>query len=118
VSPTWVRVPPLQLIACRYINNEKPSAIFKVGQGTSPEAATSAMSTTGEYTEVEMSTEEDNVVAQLGISIEPLDQVLQQLSQKQASQALAVAPVNPSPATLPVSELAQKMVDHLFNYAS
>ncbi|KAI0301276.1 DUF775-domain-containing protein [Russula brevipes] len=93
-------VPPL--------SNEKPSAIFRlrgnfVSQSSSSQAAFSnpMQATTGA-----------GVTAVLGISIEPLPQILEQVN--------ALPSATPKPVASPSdgAMLAEKVVKHLFNYIS
>ena len=92
---------------CR-LSNEKPSAIFRLrgnfaSQTTSSQAAffNPAQPTTGE-----------GVTAVLGISIEPLPQIFEQVN--------ALPSAMPKPALGPSdgAALAEKIVKHLFNYIS
>ncbi|KAH8990764.1 DUF775-domain-containing protein [Lactarius akahatsu] len=90
------------------LSNEKPSAIFRlrgsfVSQSSSSQAAfsNSAQPTTG-----------IGVTAVLGISIEPLPQVLEQVS------VLPTAAPKPVPALSDATVFAEKIVKHLFNYVS
>ncbi|KAF8257767.1 DUF775-domain-containing protein [Lactarius quietus] len=90
------------------LSNEKPSAIFRlrgnfVSQSSSSQAAFSnpAQPTTG-----------IGVTAVLGISIEPLPYVLDQVS------ALPTAVSKPAPALSDATVFAEKIVKHLLNYVS
>lgn len=92
---------------CR-LSNEKPSAIFRlrgnfVSQTTSSQAAffNPAQPTTGA-----------GVTAVLGISIEPLPQIFEQVN------ALPSAMTKPAPGPSDGAVLAEKIVKHLFNYIS
>jgi protein Hikeshi len=92
---------------CR-LSNEKPSAIFRlrgnfVSQTTSSQAAFSnpAQPTAGA-----------SVTAVLGISIEPLPQIFEQVN------ALPSAMTRPSPGPSDGAALAENIVKHLFNYIS
>jgi hypothetical protein len=92
---------------CR-LSNEKPSAIFRlrgnfVSQSTSSQAAffNTAQPTTGA-----------GVTAVLGISIEPLPQIFEQVN------ALPSAMSKPAPGPSDGAALAEKIVKHLFNYIS
>ena len=96
-------------IYLRYrLSNEKPSAIFRlrgnfVSQSSFSQAAFSntAQPTTGA-----------GVTAVLGISIEPLPQIMEQVS------ALPSAVSKPVPAASDGAILAERIVKHLFNYVS
>lgn len=92
---------------CR-LSNEKPSTIFRlrgnfVSQSTSSQAAffNPAQPTTGA-----------GVTAVLGISIEPLPQIFEQVN------ALPSAMSKPAPGPSDGAALAEKIVKHLFNYIS
>lgn len=92
---------------CR-LSNEKPSAIFRlrgnfVSQTTSSQTAffNPTQPTTGA-----------SVTAVLGISIEPLSQIFEQVN------ALPSAMAKPSPGPSDGAALAEKIVKHLFNYIS
>src|SRR4051812_24431617 len=63
-----------------------------------------------------------NIMAQLGISVEPLAQIQQQLLDKHSGTALVVSstPITQVSITVPPNEMvkfAQKMLENLFNYA-
>src|SRR6266446_3262601 len=100
---------PLTHIRTTYrLSNEKPSAIFRlrgnfVSQSTSSHAVFSnpAQPTTGA-----------GVTAVLGISIEPLPQILEQVN------ALPSAMSKHIPGPSDGAALAEKIVKHLFNYIS
>ncbi|KAF8497528.1 DUF775-domain-containing protein [Russula emetica] len=90
------------------LSNEKPSAIFRlrgnfVSQSTSSQAAffNPAQPTTGA-----------GVTAVLGISIEPLPRIFEQVN------ALPSAMSKPAPGPSDGVALAEKIVKHLFNYIS
>ncbi|KAI0252841.1 DUF775-domain-containing protein [Lactifluus subvellereus] len=90
------------------LSNEKPSAIFRlrgnfVTQSSSSQAAFSnpVQPTTG-----------TSVTAVLGISIEPLPQIWEQVS------TLPSTVSKPAPALSDAVVLAEKIVKHLFNYVS
>ncbi|KAH9077682.1 DUF775-domain-containing protein [Lactarius deliciosus] len=92
------------------LSNEKPSAIFRlrgsfVSQSSSSQAAfsNSAQPTIG-----------IGVTAVLGISIEPLPQVLEQVS----VLSTAAPKLAPAPTLSDATVFAEKIVKHLFNYVS
>ena len=91
------------------LSNEKPSAIFRlrgnfVSQSSSSQAAFSNPQ--------QPTTSAGGVTAVLGISIEPLPQILEQVS------SLPSAMSRPAPAPSDGVILAEKVVKHLFNYVS
>ncbi len=90
------------------LSNEKPSAIFRlrgnfVSQSTSSQVA---------FSNPVQPTTSTGVTAVLGISIEPLPQILEQ------SNALPSAMSRPVPGPSDGAALAEKIVKHLFNYIS
>jgi hypothetical protein len=92
------------------LSNEKPSAIFRlrgnfVSQSSSSQAAFS-------NPEQPTTAAPGGVTAVLGISIEPLPQILEQVS------ALPSAVPKPVPASSDGAILAEKIIKHLFNYIS
>ena len=101
------------------LSNDKPSAIFRLRGTFSAQSTDTHAVFTGAAT-VDPST----LTAILGLSIEPLPQILQQLAALPTSNptptpggpsAVAVARANPAAdATL----LAERVVKHLFNYLS
>ncbi|KAM5539748.1 hypothetical protein V8D89_006561 [Ganoderma adspersum] len=98
------------------LSNEKPSAIFRL-RGTF-----SAQTTDTHAVFTGAAPVDSNLTAVLGLSIEPLPQILQELAALPAPapapagpSAVAVARANPAAdATL----LAERVVKHLFNYLS
>jgi hypothetical protein len=113
--PVTRHVSPVRFSPCIHytnrnrLSNEKPSAIFRlrgnfVSQSSSSQAAFSnpaqpALAGIG-------------VTAVLGIAIEPLPHVLEQVS------ALPTAVSKPAPALSDATVFAEKIVQHLFNYVS
>jgi len=92
------------------LSNEKPSAIFRlrgnfVSQSSSSQVAFS-------NPEQPTTAAPGGVTAVLGISIEPLPQILEQVS------ALPSAVPKPVPASSDGAILAEKIIKHLFNYIS
>lgn len=94
------------------LSNDKPSAIFRL-RGTytsaiSASPAHAAFSNTGSQPNAAA-----DVTATLGISIEPLDQII-----AQSSGTIAVATVHASNTAVDPSVIAERVVKHLFNYVS
>ena len=90
------------------LSNEKPSAIFRlrgnfVSQSSSSQAA---------FSNPMQPTTSANVAAVLGISIEPLPQILEQVS------TLPSTTSKPAQTLSDATVLAEKIVKHLFNYVS
>eukprot|EP00794_Sanderia_malayensis_P016997 gene16997-18709_t len=83
-----------------FISNEKPSAIFKISKVKLLEGGHNPFAT--------MSSLDDHTVAQIGISLEPLSEIAQQVPEQSATPSGAVAFV----------EFTQKMLQSLFNFAS
>lgn len=94
-----------------YISNEKPSAVFKLS-GTNPKPSSE---------EMEMSSPESSII-QIGISIEPIQSIQQQISQKEfqqsstSSYSSALVPIT-TPSPNDMIRFCQKMLENLFNYA-
>jgi len=92
-----------------FLSNEKPSAIFRVG-GTNPNASGNQ-----NPIDIEMTSADSSVILQIGISIEPMEIIQQQLSQKEVTMSSASSSSNiPTPEML---KFAQKTLQNLFNYA-
>jgi len=113
------------------ISNEKPSAIFKLS------SQRPTVSSTGAFDSIDMiDADSPSIVAQLGISIEPIEtvqaqiEVLKQQQQQQntmnssannsntnisntSSNALVVAAKSSD-----ISNLALKLLEHLYNYCA
>jgi len=92
------------------LSNEKPSAIFRLrgnfmSQSSSSQAAFS-------NPEQPTTAAPGGVTAVLGISIEPLPQILEQVSARPS------AVPKPVPASSDGAILAEKIIRHLFNYIS
>jgi protein Hikeshi len=107
----FVHSPVFVVVSCNSdrLSNEKPSAIFRlrgnfVSQSSSSQAAFS--------NPMQPATGTSGVTAVLGISIEPLPHILEQVST--LPSAVSKLPPALSDATL----LAEKIVKHLFNYVS
>ncbi|KAI1790071.1 DUF775-domain-containing protein [Ganoderma leucocontextum] len=92
------------------LSNEKPSAIFRLrGTFTAQSTDTHAV-----FTGAASDASPSNLTAVLGLSIEPLPQIMQEVS------ALPSALARPS-ATNPAADatlMAERIVKHLFNYLS
>jgi hypothetical protein len=93
------------------ISNEKPSAIFRLRGTYTPNAATSTLDALTAVSSIPISAVD--VTAVLGLSIEPLEQILPQLS----SLPSAIVKSSPSMTEDP-TVLAERIVKHLFNYVS
>lgn len=93
--------------ACLRLSNEKPSAIFRL-RGTFTAQSTDAHAV---FTGAAPST--SNLTAILGLSIEPLPQIMQEVS---ALSSAVARP--PAPSAADATLLAERIVKHLFNYLS
>ncbi|KAI9513481.1 DUF775-domain-containing protein [Russula earlei] len=90
------------------LSNEKPSAIFRLRGNYVSQSSTSQEA----FSNPTQPTIGGGVTAVLGLSIEPLQQVLEQVS------ALPSTAAKPVPTPSDVVVLAEKVVKHLFNYVS
>eukprot|EP01119_Soliformovum_irregulare_P005501 TRINITY_DN17258_c0_g1_i1.p1 TRINITY_DN17258_c0_g1~~TRINITY_DN17258_c0_g1_i1.p1 ORF type:complete len:213 (-),score=45.76 TRINITY_DN17258_c0_g1_i1:49-687(-) len=102
-----------------FISNEKPSAIFRMG-GLGNKENKSQFD--GNTIEVDMEgSEGGTVILQLGISIEPISQIQQQMPSKEPSNALVVSSgpnvVFPPLTPNEMVNFAQKIMENLFNFA-
>ncbi|KAH9474638.1 Protein OPI10-like protein [Psilocybe cubensis] len=94
------------------LSNEKPSAIFRLKGTYSGPSSSTAQNKFSSYSSVGPDMQQD-VTAILGLSIEPISTIQQQLEQLPS----ALASTNASPAKDPTM-LAERIVKHLFNYIS
>ena len=106
------------------LSNDKPSAIFRL-RGTFSAQSTDTHAVFTEATTVDPST----LTAILGLSIEPLPQILQELAALPPSTSTSTPALagGPSAATVTLARanpaadatlLAERVVKHLFNYLS
>lgn len=86
------------------LSNEKPSAIFRL-RGTYSEQSTNTHA-------IISGASSEGITAVLGIAIEPIPQIMAQVSTLPANVARSNSPV--PDATI----LAERIVKHLFNYIS
>jgi hypothetical protein len=93
---------------CR-LSNEKPSAIFRLRGSFVSQSSSSSQAA---FSNPIQATTGAGVTAVLGISIEPLPQILEQVN------ALPSAASKPVPSPSDGAMLAEKVVKHLFNYIS
>ncbi|KAI0640426.1 DUF775-domain-containing protein [Trametes meyenii] len=91
------------------LSNEKPSAIFRLRGNYSAQTTNAHAVFSGAASDAAPS----DVTAFVGLSIEPLTQIMQEV----ASLPSAVAKVNTNPAA-DATLLAERIVKHLFNYVS
>jgi len=90
------------------LSNEKPSAIFRLRGNYVSQSSASQQA----FSNPSQPTIGGGVTAVLGLSIEPLPQILEQVS------ALPSAVSKPVPTASDGGILAEKIVKHLFNYVS
>jgi hypothetical protein len=106
--PRILTVPP----PSRRISNDKPSAIFRVKSTYADDASSAAYTKFAAYS-TPATVQNVNVTAILGLSVEPLPQIQEQLQvlqqQLQLQQGGAEALRNPA-------VLAERIVKHLINY--
>ena len=95
----------------RRLSNDKPSAIFRLRGNFQAQSSDTHAVFSGASTPVADVTPH-GVTAMLGLSIEPLDSIMQQVSNLPSAVAPRSNPV--SEATL----MAERIVKHLFNYIS
>lgn len=93
------------------LSNDKPSAIFRLRGTYNPATSASTTQTVLSSAGPQVTADVD-VTATLGISIEPLDQIVSQ------SSNTTVATVGTSNASVDPSAIAERIVKHLFNYVS
>ncbi|KAI0633993.1 DUF775-domain-containing protein [Trametes polyzona] len=91
------------------LSNEKPSAIFRLRGTFSAQTTNTHAVFSGAASDASPS----DVTAFLGLSVEPLSQIAQEVS----TLPSAVAKVNSNPAA-DATLLAERVVKHLFNYVS
>ncbi|KAI0038626.1 DUF775-domain-containing protein [Auriscalpium vulgare] len=92
------------------LSNEKPSAIFRL-RGNFTAQTTSTQAAFGNTAQMSAAPGAD-VTAVLGLSIEPLAQIMQQTNSLPSALSKPAAP--PSDPTV----VAEKIVKHMFNYIS
>ncbi|KAI8067467.1 hypothetical protein BC940DRAFT_239224 [Gongronella butleri] len=85
------------------LSNEKPSAIFRINSNKSLSSGTIPAGA---------------MTATLGISIEPVDAVQQQLSTLNAGSLVKVAPLQQKMSMSEVGQMASRVIDNLFNYVT
>ncbi|KAI0267396.1 DUF775-domain-containing protein [Gloeopeniophorella convolvens] len=90
------------------LSNEKPSAIFRLRGSFMSQSSLSQAA----FSNPAPSANDTGVMAVLGISIEPLLQIMEQVGSLQSSVS------KPAPALPEPTLLAEKIVKNLFNYVS
>lgn len=97
---------------CCRLSNEKPSAIFRLRGNFSSQSSDTHAVFSGASTPI-ADVSPQGVTAMLGLSIEPLDQILQQVAGLPSAQ---LAPRRDLAAD--ATKMAERIVKHLFNYIS
>ncbi|KAI0080465.1 DUF775-domain-containing protein [Panus rudis PR-1116 ss-1] len=95
------------------LSNEKPSAIFRL-RGTYSDQSTRAHMFSGASTPIGETPPEGSVTAILGIAVEPLPAIMEEM----ATLPSAVATKSNMPGAMDPTVLAERIVKHLFNYLS
>ncbi|KAI0342219.1 DUF775-domain-containing protein [Trametopsis cervina] len=93
------------------LSNEKPSAIFRLRGNFSAQSSSNAQAVFSGASTPIADVSPSGVTALLGLAIEPLPQIMQEVASLQQ-------PVVPKPQLPDASILAERIVKHLFNYLS